>query len=141
LLILDNFEHVIDAAPLVAGLLTHAPGLTLLTTTRTALRIRAEQRYALAPLAQPAATPLFVNRARASQYDFDLGPDNAADIAAICRRLDGLPLAIELIAAQVGPTSPAELVQQLEPLLPMLADAGRWPTRCARTASHPARRD
>ncbi len=131
LLVLDNFEHILGAedganvSSFIAEKLSHAPALALLITSRSALRIRAEQQYALAPLAQPAATQLFVDRARAAHYDFALTPNNAGDIAAICQRLDGLPLAIELIAARVGSSSTAKLAQQLGPLLPLLADGPR----------------
>ena len=115
LLVLDNFEQVIAAASLVADLLAACPQLKVLATSRSALRLRAEHEYAVAPLAVPgtasqvpaaglheyAAVELFVQRARAVQPDFRLSDENASLVATICRRLDGLPLAIELAAAHV----------------------------------------
>ena len=131
LLLLDNFEHLLaeadecDAAARVADLLAQAPHLAILITSRTALRIRAEQQYALAPLAQSAAVQLFVDRARAAQFDFALNADNTTAIHTLCQKLEGLPLAIELIAAQVGTTSPAKLIEQWEQQMPLLGDGPR----------------
>ena len=111
LLVLDNFEHLLPAAPLISELLAAAPALAVLATSREALRLQAEQRYAVAPLevpaeadpgavAQAAAGALFVERARRHDRGFELTDDNAGAVAEICRRLDGLPLAIELAAAR-----------------------------------------
>jgi transcriptional regulator with XRE-family HTH domain len=114
LLVLDNFEQVLPAAPLLAELLAGAPRLKVVVTSREALRLRAEHEYAVPPLALPEpddvagladltaavghaeAVRLFVVRAQAVKFDFDLTPDNVRAVAEICRRLDGLPLAIEL---------------------------------------------
>src|SRR5215212_1111635 len=109
LLVLDNYEHVLDAAPLVGTLLAGCSELTVLVTSRAALRISGEREYPVLPLAVPAtdgvgarqitevpAVRLFVERAIAVEPTFQITEDNAATIAAICTRLDGLPLAIEL---------------------------------------------
>ena len=115
MLVLDNFEQVVTAAPLVADLLAACPELKVLISSRAALRVRAEHEFAVGPLAVPApalpfaadavqayaAVDLFVQRARAIRPDFGLTDAHAPLIAAICRRLDGLPLAIELAAARV----------------------------------------
>src|SRR5262249_54764983 len=114
LLLLDNFEHVVAAAPVVADLLRLCPVLTVLATSRTRLRIIEEHERTVPPLGLPdptattsvedarasAAVRLFLARANAVADDFVLTRENAPAIAAICRRLDGLPLAIELAAAR-----------------------------------------
>lgn len=133
LLLLDNFEHVLDAAPLVGELLVACPGLKVLVTSRAALRVRGEQKFAIPPLALPVASQdapadliaapsirLFVERARAIEPDFDLTPANAASIARICTRLDGLPLALELAAARTKLLSPQALLARLDRRLPLL---------------------
>jgi predicted ATPase/Tfp pilus assembly protein PilF len=137
LLLLDNFEQVIEAAPLLAALLAACPHLPLLVTSRTRLHLRGERSLRVEPLALPGAagTPdellrspavaLFVDRARAVLPDLPLTPDNIAAIAAICRRLDGLPLAIELAAARVTLLSPLALLARLERRLPMLVGGAR----------------
>ncbi len=131
LLVLDNCEQVLEAAPEVAALRAACPGLRVLATSRVALRLRGEQVYPVPPLAIPAsdhlpslavleleqvtalegvaAVALFVQRARAADPTFVLSPTNAAAVAAICARLDGLPLAIELAAARVAALPPAAL--------------------------------
>jgi predicted ATPase/DNA-binding XRE family transcriptional regulator len=112
LLVLDNFEQILDAAPLVADLLTSVASLRLLATSRAPLRVRGEREYAVGPLALDAgsdemplpdvarspAVRLFVERVRDVQPDFRLTPANAPTVSAICRRLDALPLALELAA-------------------------------------------
>jgi predicted ATPase/transcriptional regulator with XRE-family HTH domain len=135
LLVLDNFEHLLGAGPVLAELLQACPRVTLLVTSRTALRLRAERRVPVGPLVMPpedlasldgvAAWPavrLFVERAQAVAPDFAFDLSNAAAVAAVCRRLDGLPLAIELAAARVGLLQPAALLQRLERRLPLLTD-------------------
>jgi predicted ATPase len=134
LLLLDNFEHVVPAAALLTDLLATCPGLSLLVTSRAALRLRGEQRFEVAPLAAPepkaslsaiatsAAVCLFVERAQSLAPDFELETSNAFDVAAICNRLDGLPLAIELAAAQVGLLPPAELLRRLQHRLSVLTE-------------------
>ncbi|HLL50259.1 MAG TPA: helix-turn-helix domain-containing protein, partial [Thermomicrobiales bacterium] len=132
LLVLDNFEHVIDAAPTISELLAVAPSLTVLVTSRAPLRVSAEIEYPLAPLALPApdatiwdiedidSVYLFVERARAVQRDFVLTPENGEAVAQICRRLDGLPLAIELAASRANTFPPRMLLERLDQRLPLL---------------------
>ncbi|MDQ2827502.1 MAG: tetratricopeptide repeat protein [Chloroflexota bacterium] len=128
LLLLDNFEQVTDATPLLADLLAACPRLALLVTSQAALRLQAEQQQPIQPLTIPnlvdlpaidaleqsPAMQLFAQRARAVAPDFALTVANAAPVAAICRRLDGLPLAIELAAARVTLLPPAALLARLE---------------------------
>jgi predicted ATPase/transcriptional regulator with XRE-family HTH domain len=128
LLVLDNFEHLLAAAPLLAELLASCPRLVLLVTSRTALQLRAEQRFPVTPLATPAANPtlaldaiaaapavqLFVERARAVAPGFELEGATATAVAAVSRRLDGLPLALELAAVWVPVLPPAVLLERLE---------------------------
>jgi predicted ATPase/DNA-binding CsgD family transcriptional regulator len=127
LLILDNFEHVVEAAPLIAELLALCPFLTCLVTSRALLHISGEHAIAVPPLPSPPAADvttakraslspavrLFVSRAQAGRQDFSLTDVNAAEVEAICRRLDGLPLAIELAAARVRHLTPSELAARL----------------------------
>jgi len=127
LLVLDNLEQVVGVAPELDQLLTRCRGLQLLVTSRTVLRLRAEREYPVRPLAVPAfssdsalaqvaslpAVQLFVDRARAVRYDFALTNDNALAVAGICRRLDGLPLAIELAAARSRLLEPPALLARL----------------------------
>jgi predicted ATPase/DNA-binding XRE family transcriptional regulator len=128
LLILDNCEHVLDAAPLVADLLTSAASLRLLATSRAPLRVRGEREYAVGPLAlepgadsiAPAdlaripAVQLFVERVRDAQPAFRLTATNAGTVAAICRRLDALPLALELAAPWMKVLPAEDLYRRLE---------------------------
>jgi predicted ATPase/transcriptional regulator with XRE-family HTH domain len=126
LLILDNFDHLLAATPFLSALLAACPGLTLLVTSRAPLRLKGEQEFAVPSLALPPrdatvleriapspAVELFVQRARSVRPDFELDRQNGADIAAICRRLDGLPLAIELVAARTRLFSPTGLLYRL----------------------------
>jgi predicted ATPase/DNA-binding SARP family transcriptional activator len=122
LLVLDNCEHVIDAAAGIADLLDIAPGLTVLATSREPLRVRPERTFSLAPLELPAADDddrssameLFLQVARGHDPVFAPEPDELAAIAGLCRRLDGLPLAIELAAGRLGLLSPLELARDLD---------------------------
>jgi predicted ATPase len=139
LLVLDNFEHLLNAAPEVAQLVTMNGGLTVLVTSRAPLRIRSEREYPLEPLTVPDMTripspeevgtsdavQLFMERARASSRAFDLTQANAPAIAAICRRLDGLPLALELAAARLRVLSPTEILGRLDQSLPLLTGGAR----------------
>ncbi len=139
LLVLDNFEQVLDAAPHLAELLVACPQLAMLVTSREPLQIRAEQQIPVAPLTLPPAESvlplaelarvpaidLFVQRARAIVPNFALTEDNAPVIAAICQRLDGLPLAIELAAARVRFLPPRALLERLERSLPVLTGGPR----------------
>ncbi len=134
LLVLDNFEHVLPAAPLVADLLAACPLLRVLTTSRAALHLSGEYLYPVSPLALPAAgrvqplaelgeveaVRLFVDRVRAVKPDFALTETNALAIVEIVRRLDGLPLALELAAARVRVLSPTALLTRLDQRLPLL---------------------
>jgi len=138
LLLLDNFEQLMPAAALVAELLAACPRLRLLTTSRAPLRVTGEREYPLAPLpvpedgrtapgvaAQNAAVALFVDRARAVLPGFGLTDGNAAAVAAICARLDGLPLAIELAAGRARLLPPEALLARLERRLPLLVGGAR----------------
>ena len=111
LLYLDNFEHVLDAAPVVAALLAEAPELALLVTSRAALRLRGEHEYALEPLARSDANQLFLDRARSAGGSF--GAESETDVAELCERLDRLPLAIELAAARSKLLPPRHLLERL----------------------------
>ena len=127
LLVLDNLEQVVGVAPELDELLTRCRGLQILVTSRTVLRLRAEREYPVRPLTVPTfsshppiaqlaslpAVQLFVDRARAVRYDFALTEENALAVAEICRRLDGLPLAIELAAARVRLLEPPALLARL----------------------------
>jgi predicted ATPase/DNA-binding SARP family transcriptional activator len=123
LLITDNLEHLPAAAPFISRLLDACPSLTILATSRGPLGLQAEERYPVSPLALPVAgTPhgpadavaLFCERARAHDSEFELTDGNADAVAEICRRVDGLPLAIELAAARCGLLSPTEIAERLE---------------------------
>ena len=125
LLVLDNMEHLLAVAADVATLLARCPGLVVLATSRAPLRVRLEQDYPLGPLAVPraadatavAASPaaqVFLDRARAAAPGLELTATTAAAVAAICRRLDGLPLALELAAAHARLLPPAALLDRLD---------------------------
>jgi predicted ATPase/class 3 adenylate cyclase len=116
LVVLDNLEHLLAAAPHIATLLAEAPSLTLLVTSRTPLRLSAEAEFPLDPLTQDAAVELFLHRAQSIQRRVE--PNHT--IRAICRRLDGLPLALELAAARLKLLEPAALLDRLEERLPLL---------------------
>ena len=121
LLFYDNFEHLLDAVPLVAGLLSRCPNLVVLTTSREPLRIGGEHEYAVDPLQPAQAVELFLTRALAVRRDFSAN----GEVAQICARLDHLPLAIELAAARVKLLSPKALLERLEQRLPILAGGAR----------------
>ena len=139
LLVLDNFEQILDAARLVADLLAACPELTILVTSRVPLRVTGEHRFMVPPLdlsgdgtdrasgrrRDTDAVRLFVDRASAVTPGFVLTDDNVADVAAICARLDGMPLAIELAAARAGVLSIADLRKRLDARLPVLAEGPR----------------
>jgi len=139
LLVLDNFEHLMDAAPTLAELLEQCPEATLLVTSRELLHLRAEHGVEVRPLTVPppegdvtpealgdnAAVALFVERARASQAEFRLTEGNAADVAELCRRLDGLPLALELAAARVRTLTIRSMVGRLADRMGLLTGGPR----------------
>jgi predicted ATPase/transcriptional regulator with XRE-family HTH domain len=134
LLVLDNFEQVLDAAPVALELLSSCPGLKVLITSREALHVPGEQQFPVSLLDLPdlarlprvqalpgyAAIALFLERARAVDPAFDLNEDNALDVTTICTRLGGLPLAIELAAARVKFLSAAEMSARLDRQLSLL---------------------
>jgi predicted ATPase/class 3 adenylate cyclase len=113
LLVLDNFEQVVEARAAVAELLERCPGLDLLVTSRTPLRIRGETEFPVPPLANEDAVRLFVERASATRPDWELSGAEVAAVQDICRRLDGLPLAIELAAARMRVLDPPSLLERL----------------------------
>jgi predicted ATPase len=121
LILADNFEHVLDAAPGLAELIAGTPAAKLLVTSREPLRITGEQRYPVDPLPEHDAVALFVERARSVEPTFE--PDPA--VHEICRRLDGLPLAIELAAARVNVLDSASLAARLEQRLSLLTGGAR----------------
>ncbi len=113
LLILDNFEHMLAAAPQLARCLEQCPNLKVLVTSRARLRILGERDYVVPPLAAAEAMQLFAERAQAIKPEFALNDLNTATIGAICQQLDGVPLAVELAAARIRLLSPAALRAQL----------------------------
>ncbi|HEX6711853.1 MAG TPA: BTAD domain-containing putative transcriptional regulator [Thermoleophilaceae bacterium] len=136
LLVLDNFEHLLLAAPLVSGLLATCGALKVLATSRAALRLQPERRFPVEPLALPAgdepsdveasaAGALFLERAESHGTALALDPSQAAAVARLCRRLDGLPLAIELAAARTPMFEPNELTARLADALDALGPAAR----------------
>jgi predicted ATPase/class 3 adenylate cyclase len=139
LLILDNFEQVVESAPVVSDVLRAAPGLKVIVTSRVSLLISGEHEYPVPPMALPdaqrlpdldalseyEAIDLFLQRARSVKPDFALTADNAPIIAEICVRLDGLPLAIELAAARTRLLSPNEILTRLGQNLSLLSKPGR----------------
>lgn len=133
LLVLDNFEHLLPAASQVSELLAAAPHLKVLATSREPLHLYGEQEYAVPPMELPdtdhldpqaladcEAAALFAQQARAARADFELTPENATDIAQICVRLEGLPLAIELAAARIKLLTPHTLLARLNSRLDTL---------------------
>lgn len=124
LLVLDNVEHVRPATRCLPDLLARAPRLTLLVTSRAVLHLSGEQVYPVQPLGDDAAAELFAERAQQSNAAFS-ADSTAAAIRAICRRLDRLPLAIELAAAGMRALSPQELLDRLDRRLPLLAGGPR----------------
>ncbi|HEY0072196.1 MAG TPA: tetratricopeptide repeat protein, partial [Chloroflexia bacterium] len=144
LLVLDNFEQVLEAAPLLSELLLECPDLACLVTSREPLHVRGEQQFEVSSLPWPGkgelhsvedmlkypAMALFVERARSVDRSFHLSEDNAAAVATLCARVDGLPLAIELVAARVKLLPPAALVQRFKASeghtsLPIVSGGGR----------------
>ncbi|HEV2860948.1 MAG TPA: protein kinase [Pyrinomonadaceae bacterium] len=144
LLVLDNFEHLLGGAPLVSTLLAASAGLKVLATSRAPLRLSAEREYAVEPLEVPVftslpppdelsrvpAVALFVERARQAKPSFSLTAENARAVAEVCRKLDGLPLALELAAARVKLLTPRAMLDRLDHSLRLLTGGARdLPTR------------
>ena len=139
LLVLDNFEQVVEEAPLVVELLAGAPAVKVLVTSREALRVRGEQEFAVPPMNLPSldrlpsgeqvtqyeAVEFFAQRASAANLEFHVTDENALVVAAICWRLDGLPLAIELAAARTKVLSPQALFERLGQRLTLLTGGAR----------------
>jgi predicted ATPase len=112
--VLDNLEQIKDAAPLIAELVAECPAIAILATSRERLHLRAEQRYNVPPLALTTAVELFVQRAQVVDADFSRTTHNQPTLDAICQRLDCLPLALELCAAQIDILAPTQLLAQLQ---------------------------
>ena len=139
LLVVDNCEHLLAAAPFIAGVPAVCAGVTVLATSREPLSVHAEQRFPVSPLALPepatsedpetlagvAAAALFCDRARAHDPGFRLDAANAPAVADICRRVDGLPLAIELATARCGLLTPLEIAERLDAALGALGTGPR----------------
>ncbi len=139
LLLIDNFEHLVEAAPVIADLVQAAPQLTVLVTSRSVLRLSGEVVFPIPPLELPAADApldpesvlafgavrLFVDRARAADPHFAFDAENAAAVVEICRRVDALPLAIELAAARVRALPPPMLLARMTRRLPLLSGGPR----------------
>jgi len=139
LLLLDNFEHLVQAAPTVAELLATGPKLKIMVTSRAALHVYGEHEFPVPPLALPdprsmpsvqvllrcPAVALFLQRAVAAKPDFELTRENASAVTEICARLDGLPLAIELAAARVKVLSPSSMLTRLASRLQLLTGGSR----------------
>ncbi len=139
LLLLDNFEHLVSAAPAISELLSAGPMLKIVVTSQSPLHVYGEHEFPLPPLALPdpksllpldvlsrlPAIALFVERARAVKRDFILTNENASAVAAVCARLDGLPLAIELAAARIKLLSPSAMLLRLESCLNLLTGGAR----------------
>jgi predicted ATPase len=121
LLVVDNFEHVLEAAPVVARLLSSAPDTKVLATSRAPLRLDGEREYPVDPLPDGEAVELLTQRARAVRPDFE--PDEAT--RAICIRLDGLPLALELAASRLRSLGTEALLERLDQRLPVLTSSRR----------------
>jgi predicted ATPase/DNA-binding CsgD family transcriptional regulator len=139
LLVVDNFEHLVDAAPVLNDLLRHCPRVNILCTSRVRLAVSGEQLFAVPSMRIPDILPdesidrvanvesvqLFLQRARAQMPGFSLTPENMAAIAEISRKVDGLPLAIELVASRAAVLSPASLLSRLSHRLNLLTDGPR----------------
>src|SRR6266508_2652752 len=125
LILLDNFEQLADAAPLLAEVLAAAPGVSFLVTSRTALRLSGEHEYPVHPLGLDDAVALFVERAQSADPGFRLTDEDAGAVAEVCERLDGLPLALELAAARTKLLSPAAMLARLGRRLELLSRGPR----------------
>ncbi len=152
LVILDNFEHLLPAAPLLTDVLAACPGLKIVTTSRALLRVAGEYALPVPPLVLPnpragssldtvarsPAVRLFVDRARAVTPGFELSNETAPQVAEICRHVDGLPLAIELTAAQIVVLPPEALLHRIRARLPLPVTGPRDVPARLRTTAHAA---
>ncbi|HMI99837.1 MAG TPA: BTAD domain-containing putative transcriptional regulator [Gaiellaceae bacterium] len=136
LVLLDNFEQLVEASPLLTEVLQAAPSLTFLVTSRSALRLNGEQEYSVEPLGRRDAVALFVQRAQAAESSFQLTDENTAAVEEICARLDGLPLALELAAARTKLLAPQAMLDRLDQRLDLLSHGPR-----DKPARHRALRD
>ncbi|HXM56190.1 MAG TPA: AAA family ATPase, partial [Candidatus Dormibacteraeota bacterium] len=125
LLVLDNFEHLLPAGPQLVALLGACPGLDLLVTSRATLRVRGEHEFAVPPLNEAESVRLLEERASAAAPGFRVTAANHEEVAAICRRLDGLPLALELAAPWLKLLTAAEVLKLMEHRLDLLVDGPR----------------
>lgn len=133
MLLLDNAEQVRDGMGVLVPLLECAPRLSVLVTSRVVLHLSGEQVFSVAPLPVESARELFCARARGSDPAFSPSHDDDEAIAKICTRVDGLPLAVELAAARMRTLDPSELLERLEPALPLLSSGPRDLTDRQRT--------
>ena len=152
LLVLDNFEQLLDGAPLIADLVAACPRLTVLVTSREPTRLTAERLYPVLPLEVPdaslsdvaieleryGAVAMFCDRARARDPAFVLDESNARPVCEICRRLDGLPLALELAAARSGLLSAPELAARLDRALAVLSAGRAMPPSASEPYARPS---
>lgn len=125
LLVLDNFEQVVDAAPSVAAVVAASPNMKIAVTSRTRLRVRGEQELPLEPLSRDAAVRVFLERARAVRPDFEPDEADLDAIAEICGHVDDLPLALELAATRIKVLSPTAMRARLEHRLELLTSGSR----------------
>jgi predicted ATPase/DNA-binding CsgD family transcriptional regulator len=125
LLVVDNFEHVLEAATLLVYLLCSCPSLRLLVTSRAVLGVSGEHVFSVRPMEPEQCMQLFIDRAQAANAGFAVAAEDEAVLAEICERLDGLPLAIELAAARARVLSPRALLSRLQRRLPLLTGGGQ----------------
>jgi predicted ATPase/DNA-binding CsgD family transcriptional regulator len=125
LLVVDNFEQVVEAAPALAAIVARSPSLKVAVTSRSRLRVAGEQEFVLAPLTRAAAVSVFLERAREVRQDFQPAEADLAAVAEICDQLDCLPLAIELAAARIKLLSPTTMLVRLEHRLELLTSGPR----------------
>jgi predicted ATPase len=126
LLVFDNCEHVVDVtAGLADQIVRRCPGVTVLATSQESLGVDGESTYAVRPLGGNDSSRLFVTRAAAVRHGFELTAENSATVAELCRRLDGIPLAIELAAARVASMSPAAILERVDERFRLLAQGRR----------------
>ena len=124
-LVLDNFERVLEAAPLVAGLIAGGDGLRILVTSRTPLHLVDERAYTVPPLGLDDAMTVFASRAAVVEPEFRLTAENEAQVAGICRALEGIPLALELAAARVNLLAPEQILERIGKPFELLSGGAR----------------